>query len=55
MILTISSLIAVLQSPDAGVQLAQNASDLPLLSFIGFGVLVGGLISVLRTRRRSNE
>lgn len=33
-----------------GPELASTASPLPLLSVIGFGVLLGGVVSALRTR-----
>jgi len=47
-----SSFVAFFQTAET---IATNGSELPLLSFIGFGVPVGGLISVLRTRHRTRE
>jgi LPXTG-motif cell wall-anchored protein len=41
------------QAPPAG--LPNTGSPLPLLSVIGMGVLVGGIASALRTRRRSKR
>lgn len=44
---------ASLPLPDAGKpgELPSAAGELPLLSMVGFGVLIGGVISAMRTRR----
>ena len=40
-----------LPEPTAAEQLPSAGGELPLLSMVGFGVLVGGVLSAMRTRR----
>lgn len=43
---------ASLPLPDSGTgELPSAAGELPMLSLVGFGVLIGGVISAMRTRR----
>jgi hypothetical protein len=42
---------AKLSLPDDNDQLPAAGGELPLLSMVGFGVLLGGVISAMRTRR----
>jgi len=41
---------SVSEMPNASFALPGASSSLPLLSVIGFGIFIGGLISALRTR-----
>lgn len=43
------------QPPSGSPILPSGSSPLPLLSVVGFGVLVGGVVSAMRTRARTSD